>query len=89
MLIDDYQILVAADDLPHALGAGLELVDLCLRIAATPASTAADGRHKAAFFELHFSSMARSFDHGHVARIANAAVTAEQALATSDSTTRQ
>ena len=79
-LSDDYQILIAAGDLLHALGAGIQLVDVALRIAATPGSTARDRRNKASFFESHLPSLVKSFGYGHVALIADAAVGAERAL---------
>ena len=80
-LVDDYDALIRADDLEHALGAGLELVDVGLRFAATPSETATDRQYRAGFFELHFGSLMQAFSHGHVARIADAAVTAERSSA--------
>ena len=88
-LVDDYQTLTATGNALQALGAGLDLVDVCLRIAATPACNAKERQHKAGFFALHFHAMVTSFDHGHVARIADATVATEQALATRNPTTRQ
>ena len=79
-LIDDYQALIDAGDLTHALGAGLELVDLGLRIAATPCTTFMDRAHKAGLFGGHFEMMMKAFDHEHVAVIAEAAVATERAL---------
>lgn len=81
MLIDDYQALMTAGDLVRGLGAGLELVDLGLRIAATLSPTDMDRKYKAGFFGQHFGSMTSRFGHAHVGRLAEAAVAAEQALA--------
>ena len=77
----DYQKLIVAGDLLHALGAGLELVDVALRVAATPASNILERRYKEGFFAEHFPSMMRSFDQGHIALIADAAIEAEKDLA--------
>ncbi len=88
LLVDDYQALLAAGDLRRALGAGLQLVDLGLRIPATPSPNAAQRQCKAGFFERHFGSLVSSFSHSHVARLANAAVAVEQALATGEARAR-
>ena len=77
----DYQKLIVAGDLLHALGAGLELVDVALRVAATPASNILERRYKAGFFAEHFPSMMQSFGQGHIALIADAAIEAEKDLA--------
>ena len=77
----DYAILNKAGDLILALGAGLEVVDLGLRMAATPSPSPHDLQRKIGFFALHFGPLVSSFSHDHVALIAKAAVEAEQALA--------
>ncbi len=78
---NDYSILCEAGDLILALGAGLEVVDLGLRMAATPSPSQHDLQRKIGFFALHFGPLVSSFSHDHVALITGAAVEAEQALA--------
>jgi hypothetical protein len=76
-LSHDYETLNAARDLRHALGAGLELIDVALRVAVTPSADDAQRRFKREFFRTHFASLVRSFSHDHVAAIAQAVVAAE------------
>ena len=76
----DYSILVKAGDLILALGAGLEVVDLGLRMAATPSPSQHDLQRKIEFFAVHFGPLVSSFSHDHVALIAGSAVQAEQSL---------
>ena len=85
----DLQALLALGDQVHALGAGLQLVDVALRVAATPSSAAKLRRHKVEFFEEHFASLVHSFSHGHVVRIANAAVAMEMVLPTDEPQVRR
>ena len=82
LLIEDYETLEETGQMAYALGVGLELVDLGLRIAATPSANALERQYKAGLFAAqHFGSWMKSLDHGHVERIAYAAVAADQTLA--------
>ena len=80
VLAADYQALITAGDLVHALGAGIELVDLGLRIAAAPAACAMEQAYKEGFFSLHFPAMMQAFNHPHVATLADAAMAADRTL---------
>ena len=79
-LAADYNALMEAGDLVHALGAGLEIVGLGLRIAATPSVTDSDRAYKASLFSRDFPTMMRNVSHGHVTALADITVAAEQAL---------
>ena len=80
MLVSDYQTLIKTGDLIRTLGAGLELVDLGLKIAAMPSATDMERAYKVGLFEKHFCMMMQAFDHAHVATIADAAMAAERAF---------
>ena len=78
--VGEYTALVDAGENLPAMGAAVELLDVVMRIATTPASDDADWAYKVRFFERYFPSMAETIRHPHAARVAWAVVNAERVL---------
>lgn len=87
-LVNDYEALVTTGDLICAMGAGIELIDVALRVATTPSADARERDYKTGFFGRFFASMAETLNHPAAAHVAAAALAAERTFVGASAGTR-